>query len=538
MAKELIADALLKEEIAIDISHLDLNTEDANAYFRELLANDKRLFHVLKGWMYPKVDDDKVLTTIYPNYDRHLVDNYDYYYNLLDTEIDKVVALASEGKTDLEKILIINDYLATNFEYDTLGLKSDTEIRDKVRFIEERRGVCESYADFAKLVLNELGIPNITVSSIRLNHIWNMVENEGHWYNVDFTWSDVTPNLTGRASHENFMVSNDRKIELNKKLDDWTNTVPYIADSLKYEEMFRATTAPFAVVDDALYYINNVTTDDGSATGNIYSLDVKTGESTLIYEALADTKWYTSASTYYAGKYTGFGEIGGMLYYNTPTTVMLYDVTTDKATPLNIDMTEELWGLKVSDTQLTLVSGDDIKKLSDFEHNLVSVAANDALEQLIDTSRANLDTVIVDPTGDDINPYNQWVTATEYEAFADAISAASEGAATDEAQDALLAAYSEFNFAKESGKIKADKTLLARIVAIAENNLATTATSPADLNEDKIFWISPTYYTYLEDKLIESRLLLDDKKASQDKVNKMVFYLHNRNQLFVSTRKN
>jgi len=174
MAKELIANALLKEEIAIDISHLDLNTEDANAYFRELLANDKRLFHVLKGWMYPKVDDDKVLTTIYPNYDRHLVDNYDYYYNLLDTEIDKVVALASEGKTDLEKILIINDYLATNFEYDTLGLKSDTEIRDKVRFIEERRGVCESYADFAKLVLNELGIPNITVSSIRLNHIWNM----------------------------------------------------------------------------------------------------------------------------------------------------------------------------------------------------------------------------------------------------------------------------------------------------------------------------------------------------------------------------
>ncbi|OON95034.1 MAG: hypothetical protein ATN31_02080 [Candidatus Epulonipiscioides saccharophilum] len=430
--KEKIVSALLNEDLVIDLSELGLESKEANTYFRELLANDKRLFHVLEGWMYAKTDKGEILEYIYPNYDRHLADNYEYYKKILDEEIERAIEETQKGKSTVDKLLILNDYLATNYEYDREGLKKDSEIRDKVRFTEERRGVCESYADFAKLVLNDLGIGNITVSSIKLNHIWNMVEVDGNWYNIDFTWSDVTPDLTGRAAHEHFMISSERKIELNKELDDWTGSIPYRANSKKYEDIFTGTSSPYAYIGEKAYYINNINKGEERATGEIRKLDTETGQVEKVSDGIEKAKWYASEKSYYAGKYSGFGEHEEKLYYNTPEEIRSYDVSSEEDKEIEVEIKkeegQEYWGLNVGEGQLKVVLGKDIKQSSEFEDKIISIGKENTkgIEELIKASEENLRTVIISEYGDNINPYNQWVKQADCDKLEEKIGEAKE----------------------------------------------------------------------------------------------------------------
>ncbi|ONI47782.1 hypothetical protein AN643_03970 [Candidatus Epulonipiscioides saccharophilum] len=473
--KEKIVSALLNEDLVIDLRNLGLESKEANTYFRELLANDKRLFHVLEGWMYAKTDKGEILEYIYPNYDRHLADNYEYYKKILDEEIERAIEETQKGKSTVDKLLILNDYLATRYEYDREGLKEDNEIRDKVRFIEERRGVCESYADFAKLVLNDLGIGNITVSSIKLNHIWNMVEVDGNWYNIDFTWSDVTPDLTGRAAHEHFMISSERKIELNKELDDWTGSIPYRANSKKYEDIFTGTSSPYAYIGEEAYYINNINKGGEKATGEIRKLDTETGQVEKVSEGIESAKWYASEKSYYAGKYSGFGEHEEKLYYNTPEEILSYDVRNAEEEEIEVEIEkekeQEYWGLNVGEGQLKVVLGEDIKLSSEFEDKIISIGEESikGIDELIRASEENLRTVIISEYGDNINPYNQWVKQADIDKLEEKIGEAKELVARHPSASQVLFSEREGN-EQVNELAEGESTTQVNNLAVSESN--------------------------------------------------------------------
>ena len=89
-------------------------------------------------------------------------------------------------KTDFEKEVYIHDYLA-----DTVTYTHDTHIDDMAEqssfgALVEGKAVCEGIAKATCILLNRLGLDCGCV--VNKTHMWNIVNLEGEYYNLDVTW--------------------------------------------------------------------------------------------------------------------------------------------------------------------------------------------------------------------------------------------------------------------------------------------------------------------------------------------------------------
>ena len=69
--------------------------------------------------------------------------------------------------------------------------------------------VCAGYARAFQVACHELGITcyYVTGTSMGSSHAWNIVEIDGHFYNVDLTWDDAISEATGIISYAYFNKS-------------------------------------------------------------------------------------------------------------------------------------------------------------------------------------------------------------------------------------------------------------------------------------------------------------------------------------------
>lgn len=90
--------------------------------------------------------------------------------------------LNKELKTDYEKVKAVHDYLVllNKYSYIKGGAFACMYLRSSA---------CNGYAYSFNEIMKELNIPSVCVFG--QNHVWNMVEIEGEWYNIDVTWDDV-----------------------------------------------------------------------------------------------------------------------------------------------------------------------------------------------------------------------------------------------------------------------------------------------------------------------------------------------------------
>ncbi len=104
--------------------------------------------------------------------------------------------------SDLEKALIIHDYILENMEYayENDGVTPvDAEwAHSIVGAIDRKKGVCEAYAKAFHLLCEINGVEEIIVIGNASNdggvnsfgHAWNLIRINGAWYGVDVTWDD------------------------------------------------------------------------------------------------------------------------------------------------------------------------------------------------------------------------------------------------------------------------------------------------------------------------------------------------------------
>jgi len=108
--------------------------------------------------------------------------------------IAHALATVNDSMTNVEKALVLHDYLVREVDYD-LGYFTDTIAMDSYRlegvFI-KRIAVCQGYALAYSRLLSELGIESYVVSSDEMNHAWNLINLDGNWFHVDCTWDDPT----------------------------------------------------------------------------------------------------------------------------------------------------------------------------------------------------------------------------------------------------------------------------------------------------------------------------------------------------------
>lgn len=253
-----------------------------------------------------------------------------------DAKVSEILSGIQDGWSDFEKVLYLNDYLASHSQYDmnaaTVGSKVDPRAYTAYGIFLDKTGVCQGYTMAYRELLNQLNVPNGTATSNTMNHIWNLVQLDGAWYHIDTTWNDpinsamqndaTAPDLLGYARHSYFLCSD----EAFEKHYDWVSYPAGIScTSTIYDDWYgNDVTSPFICLNDAWYYIGK--------DGLYQTENVGGSNGALAYEITDTWSVWNNSHSYWTGNYSALAQWRGKLIYNTPTAICSYDPITKKAT--------------------------------------------------------------------------------------------------------------------------------------------------------------------------------------------------------------
>lgn len=164
-------------------------------------------------------------------------DNVKLVLDAIEKEKAKVVAMVNDSMTDLEKLMIVHNYIVLNHEYD-----DNYNVYNIYGFFTQRTGVCSAYTKAMTYLLRAVGVECSFATSIEMDHTWNLVKIDGSWYHVDATWDDPNDDV-GYCSYKYFLKS-DSYFENYGGHYDWE--AYYAATSAWYDNYyFEDYTTPF-----------------------------------------------------------------------------------------------------------------------------------------------------------------------------------------------------------------------------------------------------------------------------------------------------
>ena len=221
--------------------------------------------------------------------------------------------------TDVQKALLLHDRLANHVAYTYPDYPDPASFTDQTSYalaqsaahheratvysaLVDRKAVCQGYALTYGYLLDQVGIENYYESSDALNHAWNMVRIDGVLYFVDVTWDDPYPDVPGRVTHNNFLLSTNafRAAPSGHDATDF-ETLPL---DTRYDNAFwKCSQTAFQVIGNNVYYVDN----DNAA--------IKDWEGSLVKQ-LSPT-WDIGGGYYYNANYTRLAAAGANLLYST-----------------------------------------------------------------------------------------------------------------------------------------------------------------------------------------------------------------------------
>ena len=315
---DVIYNGLLNMDASINIASFGISRYNIGPYIGVVLNNHPELFAVNRTYRYSYYTNDNIADLLFtytmtkPQYTTALAT-----YN---AEINRIVSGIQPTFTDLEKVVYVHDYLASNFEYD-----QSLTIYDAYQFLTLKTGVCQSYMLTFMGIMNRLGITTMPAYSDTDNHTWNLVYLDGSWYHLDVTFDDPTSDRTGIAKHGYLLISSAKLATDNKHRNwyvDFTNSTP-TCSSTKYQAGYvwlnAATSLTWA--NGYWYYIQY---------GSSYSSFCRTTSaftSGTTLKNLYDT-WNVNQvpqQGYWGGYFSGIFTYGTRVCYNTPLSVAYYD---------------------------------------------------------------------------------------------------------------------------------------------------------------------------------------------------------------------
>ena len=176
---------------------------------------------------------------------------------------DLVSALGLEGKSDLEKILTIHEYLYSNVTYDYTHVNNTSYLLQYSGYaaLVQNCAVCQGYSiAFYRLCLAS-GIDARIVGSVSMNHAWNIVQLGGLYYELDATW-DASRYRSGSTALPYYFLRGSSWWLANHKVNG--NSVigdQFDSNSKYYDPTFNNYTLP---ADDYSYYLVTYDANGGS----------------------------------------------------------------------------------------------------------------------------------------------------------------------------------------------------------------------------------------------------------------------------------
>lgn len=311
-AETAIRDCLGGMEETLDLQAYGLTKDELKDIFSAILNSTPELFYVGNSYKI-KLSAGKIVT-FSPIY-LYTAEELPALKAVYEQKLSEILALIEPDMTDLQKLLLLNDYFCLEYRYD------DTHaVYDTLRFFTEKTGVCQAYTLALTAVLERLGIPVTYAQSTEMNHIWNLVQLDGKWYHLDLTWNDPLDDRFGRALHENFLRS-DAGIAATGHYG-WSVPGEITCTDTSYDNYFwKSVKTPFAYTEKAFFYM-----DDGV----LYRVNLQTQEKTVLLTvpdrwAVQDKPGYS-----YSTSYSCLAAYDGCLFYTTPGAVMRYRLSTGK----------------------------------------------------------------------------------------------------------------------------------------------------------------------------------------------------------------
>lgn len=195
-----------------------------------------------------KVDKSK-LSTVYKDFQKRI--------SSLTYAVDK-------NMSDVEKVLLVHDWIAREIDYDYDNYRSNSIPNTSYSAygaITTGKAVCSGYARLANVLLNGLGVKTQSITSSDMNHEWNAVCINGHYYHMDITWDDwgKDDNYEGVVYHQYFLYNDTEFKDIGSKHYNWTGVVCDGTDSFS-DMIFRDDSykiVSYSYYNGYWYYVDN-----------------------------------------------------------------------------------------------------------------------------------------------------------------------------------------------------------------------------------------------------------------------------------------
>ena len=312
-----LLEQLLKCKTEIDVASYGLNEEQIGQVFAMLFYSEAELFYIDGRYSFTRYSGSEIVRTIRPVYPDNVSEipaQLDEFHELTRAIIRKV----DPSFSDWEKVAFVHDYVALHYDYDHRAYIEEEKgnaIYDAYGMLTEGIGVCQAYSLLTRYLLRQLGVECECVSSEDLNHEWNIVKIDGHWYHMDVTWDDRDDKgFYGQVSHE-FFLSSDAHF-YNGVSEDRNHRAawesPVSTDNYKYDGMFETVSTPFVFASDAIYAISD---------GSLVTYDPGTERFTELFEL--GLQWHALGGVW-QGTFAGLWYLNGNLYWNGENAVYSY----------------------------------------------------------------------------------------------------------------------------------------------------------------------------------------------------------------------
>lgn len=314
-AIQAIYEGLRDKKEKIDVSAYGFTKSDLatfQAVYYGVVNDHPEFYYVKTAYRYWSYSSGEIVS-VEPQYM-----DYDFDDEAFQQATQEAMSLIDDDMTEVEKALVLHDYIAVTCAYDYDNYKAGTlpeMVYNSYGALVERSAVCQGYALAYKYLLGQAGIQAYMVSSKSMNHAWNIVRLDGEYYQADVTWDDPTSDRIGRARHY-YMFISDTAFKNSRKHYGWTVTTAseetdITATNTQYDDVFWTNCdAQITVQDHKYYYV-----DGKDATKIGIRVRDYAGES---IDTLTTIPYWTvwNSRGWWNGAYTGLSQLDDMLVYN------------------------------------------------------------------------------------------------------------------------------------------------------------------------------------------------------------------------------
>ena len=355
-AMDKIYKAVLNWDERVNIEQFNVQNQDISTALSEMYARPEFFYLNYFEISYNPVSQ-KVIYIDITYYDEFSWADQDR----LDTKISKILSqYILPGMNDVEKVLVLHDYIAVNTSYDEERLEAnDADHVSNTAYgaLVNGRATCQGYAMAYQLLLENCGIEVKYVRSENMRHGWVRVKINGQWYHVDPTWDDPTPDTLGMVTH-NFVLLSDEAMATGKnKHYNWFSDVECTSTIYDSGQFWEEAISQIVFTDsDTAWYLKR-----GGIGASQYISLVKRSWAKKTETEVARLKavWHAwgQPDRYWSGTYSGLSIYNGKLYFNSHDTIYMYDPARgvcEEAARYTIEL-GYLYGLKAREDDILIL---------------------------------------------------------------------------------------------------------------------------------------------------------------------------------------